>query len=111
MQISHLLDESYNLCQTSHTSQTSATTTMREIHAILSTIAISSILHALNDALILPNVPANAALPFLLMGRCIIAVVSIAAHKRLTNDETGVDPSFTVFISVVVPIAVHQFWV
>jgi hypothetical protein len=83
---------------------------MREVHAILSTIAISSILHALNEALILAKAPANALLPFLLLGRCVIAVASITAHKRWTNDKTGVDPLFNVFISVVVPIVVHQFW-
>jgi hypothetical protein len=84
---------------------------MREVHAILSTIAISSILHALNEALILPNALANTALPFPLTGRSVIAAASMTASKGLTNDKTGVDPLFTVFISFVVPIAVNQFWI
>jgi hypothetical protein len=82
---------------------------MREVHAILSTIAISSIPHAFNEALILPNAPANAALPFLLIGRGVIAAASMTAYKGLTNDKTGVNPLFAVSISFVVPIAVNQF--
>ena len=83
---------------------------MREVHAILATIAISSIMHAFNEAMVLSRAPAEAALMFVWIGRCAIGVATIAAHKRLTNDKTGVDPLFTVFIAIVVPVAVHQFW-
>jgi hypothetical protein len=50
-------------------------------------------------------------LPFLLIGRGVIAAASMTAYKGLANDKTGVDPLFTVFISFVVPIAVNQFWI
>lgn len=83
---------------------------MREVHAILATIAISSIMHAFNEALVLSRAPAEAAFMFLLMGRLAIAAASVSIHKRLSSDETGVDPLFNVFITVVVPVAVHQFW-
>lgn len=53
---------------------------MREVHAILSTIAISSIFHALNEALILSKVAEDASLIFLLLGRCIVGAASMAIH-------------------------------
>lgn len=83
---------------------------MREIHAILATIAISSIMHTFNEALVLSRAPAEAAFMFLLIGRLTIAAASVSIHKRLSNDKTGVNPLFNIFISIVVPLAVHQFW-
>lgn len=83
---------------------------MHEVHASLSTIAISLILHTLNEALIFSKIAEDTSLILLLLGRCVIGAASMAILQRLSNDKTGVDPLFNIFITIMVPVAVHQFW-
>lgn len=84
---------------------------MREVHAILLTIAIASCLNAANEALVSAKAPENAEFAFVMIGRLVAGAVSVSIHRRISTDHTGVDPLFNIFISAVVPFAVHQFWV
>lgn len=84
---------------------------MREVHAILTTIAIAAFLNALNEALVLRVAQVDAEFAFLMMGRLVAGAVSVSIHRRLSADSTGVDLLFNIFISGVVPVAVHQFWI